>query len=361
MEEQDEYTVTSTSRASSTVEDLVLSDSENGLTRKVLRSEIVQNTKSPTDTVKATFVHQKRRTAGDDWVDLDGTTLKQTKFNEPSRFAMDSRETKQLFKKLTDLYDIGSEGVKPGRVAIRLEDEASIIQTDAPRARLIRKLLEADHGKEVWEILVDLQPELAEKLSATLLHESRLKAVEEFENEISGERTEHFWKVFFKKNSWMFGGANVALLDESRLDIGNDTDLPFEVDGGYMDIVELKRPDFPFWKKARNGRIFLYRDKYPIPYDELSGAIAQTSGYILQAEKKVANSDFQLSHGVRPLKPRGLIVHGRSSEWSEPEWDAFRLLNDQLHGVQVLTFDHLLAQAKRLVDLNRSNIEATPD
>jgi hypothetical protein len=152
---------------------------------------------------------------------------------------------------------------------------------------------------------------------------------------------------------WMLGSGNVALLQERRLDIKNIADLSIAIEGGFMDIVELKRPDVPFWAQRRSVEgSFLYRDKYLIPDFGLRGAIAQTGHYILQAEKKVADSDFQATHGIKPLKPRGLVIHGRSNDWGDSEWQAFRLLNDELHGIQVMTFDHLLAQAKRAVTLS---------
>ena len=119
-----------------------------------------------------------------------------------------------------------------------------------------------------------------------------------------------------------------------------------------MDIVELKRPDLPFWLTTSSRQPYLYRRKFLLPHHELQGAIAQTQHYILQAEKHVADTDFHETHGVTPLKPRGLVVHGRSNAWGPREWTAFRLLNDGLHGVQVMTFDHLLAQAKRAITLS---------
>jgi hypothetical protein len=57
------------------------------------------------------------------------------------------------------------------------------------------------------------------------------------------------------------------------LDIKNTADLP-EVEAGFMDIVELKRPDLEFWTRTKAGALYQYRGKYPIPSYELQGAIA---------------------------------------------------------------------------------------
>jgi hypothetical protein len=345
------YRIESTSNVSSVVEDIQLSETPKGLARKVLRAEVIKNLKNSENAVKACVVHQKRSSHDDDWEDLDGPSLAQTKPLTPSKFQLDSKETRALFDHLADLYEIGKEGIPRGKAVIQLADVDEIIRTDAPRAATIKKLLESNHGEEIWKLLLELEPDLAQKLAAALIYDRRKQAVEEFEAEIDQDHNEDHWKRFLRDNSWMFGGSNVAVLDEARIDIKSIADLPFRVDGGFMDIVELKRPDTPFWVSTKGGDYWLYRKKYLVPHHELQGAIAQTSNYIHQAEKQVSNTDFLETHGVKPLKPRGLVVHGRSHTWGEDEWASFRLLNDNLHGIQVMTFDHLLAQARRAVDL----------
>ena len=58
-----------------------------------------------------------------------------------------------------------------------------------------------------------------------------------------------------------------------------------------------------------------------------------------------------------PLKSRGVVVHGRNDTWTKAHWYAFRLLNDELHGIQVITFDHLLERAKKSLDMFRPPAE----
>ncbi len=144
----------------------------------------------------------------------------------------------------------------------------------------------------------------------------------------------------------------MEIISERRLDIHHETDFPVKVHGGFMDIVEIKKPGLSFWTLARNGTHYKYRGKYLTPHPELQGAVAQTTKYILQAEKKVNDKDYINDHdGVVPLKPRGLVVHGRSNKWGDEEWEAFRLFNDELHSVQAITFDQLLAQAQRMLSI----------
>jgi hypothetical protein len=341
------YIVSSSFYLTGDVEDLELSISPNALSRKVLRAELVQNSGKPENSVKISIVHQKRRITDEEWTDLAGTDLRQTTFNSPSKFPLDTAETRQLFDSLCDLYQISKDGINRGKEVVHVADPDQWVRTDAPRATIIKALLESDHGAEVWQTLVELQPDLANQLSAALVHKQRESVLDTFEAALEEDHNEEYWRQLLRENTWIFGGANVSVIPESRIDMGHVADIPFEVEGGFMDLVELKKPDFSFWTMTRHGTPWKYRGKFLTPHPELNGAIAQTRHYILQAEKHVANTDFQRQHGVVPLKPRGLVVHGRSASWGTDEWEAFRLLNDGLHGVQVITFDHLLAQGRR--------------
>lgn len=184
MSDKPVYKLRSTSLQSGVVDDLVLSESENGRTRKVLRPVIVENDVEPENTVKAALVHQKRSSTDDEWCDLQGTTLHQTKFNEPSKFPLDTAETRALHERLTDLYCIGDEGVPLGRTAYSLAYENEIIRTDSDRADLIRKLLQADHGTELWEALVEKDPALTDELIGQRVYEQRVEAIESFSSPI---------------------------------------------------------------------------------------------------------------------------------------------------------------------------------
>src|SRR5205807_1916851 len=129
-----------------------------GLSRKVLRAELVDNPKDRKQSVRACVVHQKRASTNDAWQDLTGPTLTNTSVKEPSKFPLDSKETWELYGHLTDLYEIGADGIQRGRVVVQLHNQDEVIRADRGRAEIIRKLLQADHGGEVWDLLVKLQP-----------------------------------------------------------------------------------------------------------------------------------------------------------------------------------------------------------
>src|SRR5579862_1457136 len=144
------------------VADIQLSISPKGLSRKVMRSTLVDNPKASKNSVEVCIVHQKRRATSDPWEDLEGPTLSQTTVSLPSKLALDTAETRGLFDHLVNLYEIGAKGIQRGQATVEvLRDEESIIRTDDSRARLIRRLLKTNHGTEVWKLLVELEPDLA--------------------------------------------------------------------------------------------------------------------------------------------------------------------------------------------------------
>ncbi|MGV7174253.1 hypothetical protein [Xanthomonas axonopodis] len=49
--------------------------------------------------------------------------------------------------------------------------------------------------------------------------------------------------------------------------------------------------------------------------------------------------------------PRATIVIGRSHDWSAEQQRSLHGLNRRLHGISVMTYDHLLAQGERLLEM----------
>lgn len=346
-----EYRVQSTSLSSAQVEDIEISRSENGQTRKVLRAIIVENGHTPDNTVKMCLVHQ-RRSGSVAWQDLEGVPLSSLRAGEAAKISLNTDETRAVAERLFDLYDIGSQGVLRGARVLTVANEEAVIETNEGKARLLRKIAESENLESLVQIEHEFGASISDAFAVSRLHASRREVLSEFEERLGLVLDENDWKRFLTRHSWIFGVSNFQVINETRLGIHHDTDIPFEVDGGFMDIVELKRPDEPFWRTNRGGSTFLYRGKFPVQSGEVTAALAQVTGYIFEAEKNANNTDFIRDHGgVVPIKPRGLVVVGRSNNWSQAEWQAFRLLNDELHGIQIITYDQLLNRAKKSLDL----------
>lgn len=266
--------------------------------------------------------------------------------------ALNSRETSTLFSHLERLYEIGKSGVRSGVRVLTVADTDTIIRAPANRANVIKRLLAAQHGEEVWNTLVDDDPGLASRLALARIYDDRKRVVDEFEANLSENLTEEYWQKLLESNRWIFGSCYVGFIEERRVNLKSTLDHPLVGEDGCLEVVEIKRPDFPFWKLRRDGHLALYRNKYLVPSAELDGAISQGSNYILELERKMDSREWAKKHGgIYPLKPRYLVVHGRSTGWEDVELREFRLLNDRLHGISVITFDHLLSRAKQALEL----------
>ena len=133
--------------------------------------------------------------------------------------------------------------------------------------------------------------------------------------------------------------------DEVRaISTGDNLDLLLpNVIAGYRDIVELKRPD---------KEVLLYDAAHKNYYfsADVSRAIGQCHRYLDILHQ--AAKDGLLDHKeVVAYHPRATIVIGRSHGWTDEQQRALHGLNRRLHGISVMTYDHLLAQGERLIEM----------
>lgn len=113
---------------------------------------------------------------------------------------------------------------------------------------------------------------------------------------------------------------------------------------GFLDVVEIKRPDggMNFWSPTMDHENY-------VPSTDLTKSITQASRYIYEVEREANSVKFlERVGGVKTVKPRCILVFGRSNDWNEKQAEAYRILNDSFHNLTVLTYDHVLARARRI-------------
>lgn len=207
------------------------------------------------------------------------------------------------------------------------------LQNDLKATKLLSKLIDSGFNYTELEKIINIK--------------TKQKSIIEFETNISKENTESFWQKWFKSNKWVLRGDIVNILDERNIDTRNICDYLTEAVDGYVDVIELKRPDTPFWNAIED------HDNL-IPSQELIKAIIQTTSYLKEIELE-ANSKKTLDRlGKKILKPRGTLIIGCSRNWSEKKLEAFRLLNATFNNITVLTYDMVLETAKiQLAELEK--------
>jgi hypothetical protein len=236
-------------------------------------------------------------------------------------------------------------------IDIRSNDYTSVFLTsDQISIDIVKKVLSSGKNKQVlFDLFKEEYPELDKKILTYKLVQARKMALKEFESSLPDpERKErNYWQPFLEKNRWMFGLSYFIMLKDSRIDLQNTPDYLLEAEDGFLDVVEIKHPHHHFWQSQANGTYLKYRN-FLQPSEELNGGITQATNYIFQLEKKYNDVDWQQSRSTgTPVKPKCLLVIGRSNTWGREERVAFRLLNDSLHGITIITFDHLYQRASK--------------
>ena len=172
-----------------------------------------------------------------------------------------------------------------------------------------------------------------------------MNSIRHFEEMLSADKVEKEWQQWFLENSWVLGSEFVRILDERSIDVQNISDFLMEAYDGFLDIVEIKRPEgeLQFWAKS------LDHDNY-IPSSDLTKAITQASKYIYEVEREANSVKFleRVGH-VKTVKPRCILIFGRSEDWNYEQIEAYRILNSSYHNLTVMTYDHVLQRAKRIV------------
>ncbi len=207
----EQYEFLRTSNQSAVGSDKILA--ETTTTRLLLRYKAVQNTSNPDARIKITFIHQRRSPTGK-WEDAPNVPLNSLKAGEQVKFSLRSEPTLKLFEQLRNLYAVATKGkIGTGRTRLVVGREEELIQTDIGRAKVINLLLAKGHSEEIWNQLVQTNPDLATQLSYARIHAQRTVILERFRSALAATRDEDWWQGFFEENTWIFGyGLNYKIL-----------------------------------------------------------------------------------------------------------------------------------------------------
>ncbi len=186
---------------------------------------------------------------------------------------------------------------------------------------------------------------LPDDIVAGLEYRKKINAISEFEKMLTEDLVENEWQGWFKENDWVLGSEFVRILDERDIDTQNIADYLMQAYDGFLDIIEIKRPfkDLKFWHIHKD------HDNY-IPSIDLMKAITQATKYIHEVELQANDKKFFERLGyVKTIKPRCVLIFGRSNDWEEKQREAYRILNSSYHNLTILTYDHVLKRAKRIL------------
>lgn len=255
-----------------------------------------------------------------------------------SELTLTHEEFQSLIALLRESYEPFRQGVK---AFIPLDRPYS--QENAAQIRALFAL--PDPGKLVE--FITSNNVIPEQLSTALQHARRVRAVEQYERMLQADQRENEWQAWFEANNWILGSEFVRVLDERRIDTQHISDFLMEAYDGFLDIVEIKRPEggMRFWASS------LDHGNY-VPSVDLTKAMTQAARYVFEVEREANSIKFLEAVGyVKTIKPRCTLIFGRSDEWNPKQVEAYRILNAGLHNLAIMTYDHVLARARRMLDL----------
>ena len=256
-----------------------------------------------------------------------------------SELTLDNEEFLNLVQFIQENYEPFKKGVKQ-----YIPIEGNFDQDDIGH---LKALFENPEKQQLIDFIVSNQI-IPEDLIVALQSISRSKAVEEFEQMLDDDLVEHKWQEWFQNNNWVLGSEFVRMLDERDIDTAHISDFLMQAYDGFLDIVEIKRPEggLRFWMDT------LDHDNY-IPSSDLIKAVTQASRYIYEVEREANSVKFlERVDFVKTIKPRCILIFGRSYDWEEKQNEAYRILNSSYHNLTILTYDHVLQRAKRIVGVH---------
>lgn len=191
----------------------------------------------------------------------------------------------------------------------------------------------------------ELTAEVVRNIGAASQHLRYKAAVAELKTLLSSQTDEQVYQQWFENHPWIFGTHYVGRLDLRRIGLHEISDMVMQTTDGYLDLVELKRPNLEVLRLDRSRQTYYFNA-------DVAVAIAQCANYITKTEEN--RHQLAQVEGAFFLKPRARIIIGHDTGWDKQRRDALRTLNGSLHFIEVWTYDQLVAMAERMVALYES-------
>lgn len=108
-----------------------------------------------------------------------------------------------------------------------------------------------------------------------------------------------------------------------------------------------------FWSATKDHNNY-------VPSTDLVKAITQCLNYIYAIEREANSVKFIEKTKSKVIKPRCILIFGRSNDWNDEQREAYRILNAAYNQISILTYDHLLFRAKNVLGITE-DIDTTDD
>jgi hypothetical protein len=259
--------------------------------------------------------------------------------NPKSELTLDNEEFKNLLLFLWENYEPFKQGI---RKYIPIDQKFN-----QENIEHLKAIFDNPDKQEVLDF-IGRNNILPDDLVVGLQNQKRKRAIQDFKKMLEQDLVEQKWQGWFKDNDWVLGSEFVRILDEREIDIANISDYLVQAYDGFLDIVEIKRPQgsLRFWADGQDHGNY-------VPSSDLIKAITQATIYIYEVEREANSVKFlERVSDVKTIKPRCVLIFGRSNEWNSEQAEAYRILNSSYHNLTILTYDHVLKRAQRILGID---------
>lgn len=261
-----------------------------------------------------------------------------------------------LRQKLNELYELKKIPDNGNFLLIRLGDGQQVDLSGLDSSDVAKAIISILENDEIIASIdtVDFSDDLAFAFRNSIRIKSLIKAMNELEAALETNDNEQYYQDWCEENGWIFGNQYVLRDTERRISRKDNVDfLATSVISGFRDVIELKKPSFSVLMFDKSHESFYFSS-------DTSKAIGQCHRYLDVLAEEAANG-LRDNREIVAYHPRATIVIGRSNNWSEEMHKALHGLNSRMSGISILTYDHLLLQGKRLIEMLQSKKPTTQD
>jgi hypothetical protein len=194
---------------------------------------------------------------------------------------------------------------------------------------------------------VDFSDDLAFAFRNSIRIKSLIRAMNDLQTALDSNDSEQFYQDWCEDNGWIFGNQYVIRDTERSISRRDKVDfLATSVISGFRDVIELKKPSFSVLNYDPSHESYYFSA-------DVTKAIGQCHRYLDALSEEAANG-LRDNREIIAYHPRATIIIGRSDDWDDVRHKGLHGLNCRLNGISVLTYDHLLLQGQRLIDMLQS-------
>ena len=278
-----------------------------------------------------------------DHPDKTDISLKIGRYNYPFGKAVNDKPKSELTldnDELNTLIKYISENYTPVNLG-----SGEYINVDGSNAALISEFKKLVEGQADTANLLIENGILSDNVFIAATSIKKRDALSEFEAKLCEDLPESYWQKWFTDNKWVLGSDFAQIIDERQIDTENIADYIMRAFDGFIDLVEIKKPNgLSFWASTKD------HDNY-VPSSDLTKAITQCLNYIYEIEREANSQKFIERTKSKVVKPRCILVFGRSDSWNDEQREAYRILNSAYNQLSILTYDHLLSRAKNVLGI----------